>query len=58
MNYLATTAVVGVVALGGVYGADLSQNPYVDKGDFYELAIISDIPQGEHLELSEIIASS
>jgi hypothetical protein len=46
----ATTLTVGSA---GVYGADRAANPYDDKGTHYELPIVSDIPQGERVEIAK-----
>lgn len=38
----------------GVYGADvIIVDPYKDKGTYQELALISDIPQGERVEIAK-----
>lgn len=39
------------MALGGTVALDAQSNPYTDKGGHYELPIISDIPQGERVEI-------
>lgn len=40
-----------VLGGGGIYGADQAINPYEDLGDKYKLEIVSDIPQGERVEI-------
>lgn len=44
---------VTTLAGGGIYGADTLQNPYEDKETHYELPIVSDIPQGERVEIAK-----
>ena len=46
-----------VLAGGGVFGADKAIDPYVDKGTHQELTIVSDIPQGERVEISKTEAA-
>jgi len=45
-------AVVSASLAGGV-AVDKQMNPYVDRGSNYELAIVSDIPQGERVEIAK-----
>jgi hypothetical protein len=47
----ATTLTLG--GGGALYGADRAANPYEDKGTHYELPIVSDIPQGERVEIAK-----
>jgi hypothetical protein len=42
-----------IVGAGGTFAADARQNPYEDKGTHYELAVKSDIQQGERVEISK-----
>jgi hypothetical protein len=46
----ATTLTLGG---GGVMYGDARINPYEDKGTHYELPIVSDIPQGERVEIAK-----
>lgn len=43
----------GVTATGGTFAVDQAINPYEDKGTYYELPIVSDIPQGERVEIAK-----
>lgn len=46
-------ALAGVTATGGVAYGDAQINPYEDKGAHFELPIVSDIPQGERVEIAK-----
>lgn len=45
--------IAGTLAGGGTFAADRAVDPYTDKGTHYELPIVSDIPQGERVEISK-----
>ena len=56
MKYRKTkVGLLGVILLGGgtfgVVKTDREINPYADKTTHYELMIVSDIPQGERVEI-------
>lgn len=48
---LAVFSAVAVLGAGGTVVADRQIDPYTDKESHYELAIKSDIPQGERVEI-------
>lgn len=52
-KWIVSLFITSTTLVGGAYGADVAINPYTDKGDFNELAIVSDIPQGERVEISK-----
>lgn len=55
MNKLVTSGIVGTLILAGsgIAVADNVIDPYTDKGTRYEMSIVSDIPQAEHIEISK-----
>ena len=43
MNKLATAGIVGVMAVGGVFGADVQLNTLEDKGGHFERVLVNDV---------------
>lgn len=52
-RWILGATLAGTVATGGTFAADQAINPYEDKGTHYELPIVSDIPQGERVEVAK-----
>lgn len=52
-TWIAGITATTTLGAGGVFAADRAQNPYDDKGTHYELPIVSDIPQGERVEIAK-----
>lgn len=53
VQFGATLAAAGAITTGGVVAVDRQIDPYQDQGTHHELAIKSDIPQGERVEISK-----
>lgn len=49
----ATFGALTVLAGGGTFAADRAANPYEDKSTHYELSVVTDIPQGERVEIAK-----
>jgi hypothetical protein len=47
------TGVLGAMSVGGVALGDARINPYEEKTDRYVLSVVSDIPQGERVDIAK-----
>ncbi len=52
-KWIVGVTLAGLTATGGTFAADRAQNPYIDEGTHYKLDIVSDIPQGERVEIAK-----